>query len=315
MTGSFAARNTIVTAMLIMSCAMLFAPTMDAIAKFSANRYGISPAMITFGRFLVQALFLLFFLAVAWSRRHLEFNFSIVNIFRGMLMGVAAMCFFTAVKYMPLADCIAIFFVEPLIVLLLSSVFLGEIIGWRRRIAAFVGFCGALIVIQPSYELFGLISLLPLCTALTFSIYLILTRKHGKTGDPVSMQFYAGIGGVMMCGTAMLIGTPLGVEDLSFTLPTSAGGWSMVLAMGLIATASHMLIVIAFSMAPASILAPFQYLEIVSATLFGFFIFGEFPDALKWLGISIIIGSGFYTFLRERQNEKEFQEAEEVTAI
>ena len=297
-------RNAIVTAMLIMASAMLFAPVMDAIAKYSAIHFGVSPAMITFGRFCVQALFLLFFLAIAWLRRDLLFHVSGLNLLRGMIMGLAAMLFFTAVKYMPLADCIAIFFVEPLIVMLMSSVFLGEVVGWRRRIAAFVGFCGAMIVIQPSYELFGPISLLPLGTALLFSTYLILTRKAGGTDEPIVMQFYAGIGGVLMCGSVMAIGTPLGIEDLSFTIPQEERAWALLFSMGFLATASHMLIVIAFSKAPASILAPFQYLEIVSATLLGFFLFSEFPDPLKWFGISVIIGSGLYTFFRERHVER-----------
>ena len=298
-------RNTIVTAMMIMASAMLFAPIMDAIAKYSAIHFAVSPATITFGRFWVQTFFLLLFLIVAWSRRDLAFSFSGLNILRGLLMGLAAMLFFTAVKYMPLADCIAIFFVEPLIVMLMSSVFLGEVVGWRRRIAAFIGFCGAMIVIQPSYELFGAISLLPLCTALLFSTYIILTRKAGGTDEPLVMQFYAGVGGVLICGSIMAIGTPLGVEDLSFTLPQESRAWALLLAMGFLATAAHMLLVIAFAMAPASILAPFQYLEIVSATLLGFFLFNEFPDPLKWLGIFIIIGSGLYTFIRERQVERE----------
>jgi drug/metabolite transporter (DMT)-like permease len=290
--------------MMIMVAAMLFAPVMDAIAKSLATQSDVSPATVTFGRFVVQTIFLSLFVAIAWSKGAMQYVFSWVNILRGMIMGLAAMLFFTAIKYMPLADAIAVFFVEPLIVMLMSSVFLGEKVGWRRVTAAVIGFGGAIIVIRPSYELFGAVSLLPLCTAFLFSIYLILTRISGSNQEPLVMQFYAGIGGVLLCGAVLAVGTPLGSEDFGLSLPTTSQAWSLLLGIGLFAVASHLLIVIAFTMAPASILAPFQYVEIVSATILGYVIFNDFPASVQWLGIMIIIGSGVYIFLREQKLEK-----------
>ena len=172
-----------------MVAAMLFAPLMDAIAKSLATQSDVSPATVTFGRFVVQSIFLGLFVAVAWMKGAMKYVLSWMNILRGMLMGLAAMLFFTAIKYMPLADAIAVFFVEPLIVMLMSSVFLGEKVGWRRVTAAIIGFGGAIIVIRPSYELFGAVSLLPLCTAFLFSVYLILTRISGSNQEPLVMQF------------------------------------------------------------------------------------------------------------------------------
>ncbi len=295
----------IARAMMIMVAAMLFAPIMDAIAKSLATQSNVSPATVTFGRFVVQSLFLGVFVAFAWWQESMKYVFSWINILRGMLMGLAAMLFFTAIKYMPLADAIAVFFVEPLIVMLMSSIFLGEKVGWRRITAAIIGFGGSIIVIRPSYELFGLVSLLPLCTAFLFSIYLILTRISGSKEEPLVMQFYAGIGGVLMCGAILAVGTPLGSVDFGLSLPTTNEAWSLLLGIGLFAVASHLLIVIAFTMAPASILAPFQYVEIVSATILGYLIFNEFPAPTQWIGIAIIIGSGIYIFMREQKLEKQ----------
>ncbi|MEM7069048.1 MAG: DMT family transporter [Pseudomonadota bacterium] len=305
MTAAAQQNNQIARAMAIMIAAMLFAPVMDAIAKILATQHQMSPAMVTFSRFLVQSVFLFTFLGVAWARGVLPIYFSGLNLVRGMLMGLAAMLFFTAVKYMPLADAISIFFVEPIIVMLMSAVFLGETVGWRRLAAAVVGFAGAIIVIRPSFELFGYVSLLPLCTAFLFSVYLILTRKLGGNDDPLIMQSFAGIGGVIICSGIMVLGTSLGAVDFAFTFPENLQTWSLLLGIGLFGIASHLLLVIAFSMAPASVLAPFQYIEIVSATILGYFIFGEFPDAIKWVGISIIVGSGIYIFYREQKAEKE----------
>jgi drug/metabolite transporter (DMT)-like permease len=304
LSNSSAANTQIARAMMIMVAAMLFAPVMDAIAKSLATQSDVSPATVTFGRFVVQTIFLSLFVAIAWSKGAMQYVFSWVNILRGMIMGLAAMLFFTAIKYMPLADAIAVFFVEPLIVMLMSSVFLNEKVGWRRVTAAVIGFGGAIIVIRPSYELFGAVSLLPLCTAFLFSIYLILTRISGSNQEPLVMQFYAGIGGVLLCGAVLVVGTPLGSEDFGLSLPTTSQAWSLLLGIGLFAVASHLLIVIAFTMAPASILAPFQYVEIVSATILGYVIFNDFPASVQWLGIMIIIGSGVYIFLREQKLEK-----------
>ncbi len=312
------ANNQIARAMMIMVAAMLFAPVMDAIAKSLATQSNVSPATVTFGRFVVQTLFLGLFVALAWYKGAMRYVFSWMNILRGMLMGLAAMLFFTAIKYMPLADAIAVFFVEPLIVMLMSSIFLGEKVGWRRVTAAIIGFGGAIVVIRPSYELFGAISLLPLCTAFLFSIYLILTRIAGSKQEPLVMQFYAGIGGSMICGAILIVGTSLGSVDFGLSLPTTNQAWALLLGIGMFAVASHLLIVIAFSMAPASVLAPFQYVEIVSATILGYLIFNEFPENIQWLGISIIVGSGIYIFLREqkleRLNAPEVNNAEILTA-
>ncbi|MGI9352355.1 MAG: EamA family transporter, partial [Rhizobiaceae bacterium] len=119
-------QSQVARAMAIMVGAMLFAPVMDAIAKSLAISFDVSPATVTFCRFVVQTLFLFAFLGIAWRNRVLPVYFSMMNIVRGMIMGLAAMLFFTAVKYMPLADAISVFFVEPIIVMLMSTVFLGE---------------------------------------------------------------------------------------------------------------------------------------------------------------------------------------------
>lgn len=299
-----ASQKSIVTnAMLLMVVAMVFIPMMDVFSKILSTSHAMSPVMITFIRFMGQAVLLFF---VIWLTRGLgavKGNFITINLLRGMLVGAAVSMFFIAIKYLPLADAIAIFFVEPLIVLFLSSLFLGEKVGWRRNAAAIVGFGGALLIIQPSYAVFGAKALLPLVTACLFAIYLILSRKIGQRDHPLTMQFWSGIGGVGICGVFLMMGGVSGLEDFSFTLPQSQLAMVYLLAIILIATLGHLLIIIAFAKAEASILAPFQYLEIVTMTIAGFFVFGDFPSPIKWLGIAIIVGSGLYIFMRERNSD------------
>ena len=284
-----------------MVLSVLLLPLMDAIGKWLAMVDNMPPATVTFMRFFIQCWLMFFILLIVGGFAALRTQYLAGNLIRGALMGFGGLCFFTAVKYMPLADAMAIFFAEPLILTLFSAIFLKEKVGWRRFSAVGIGLIGTMIVIQPSFEIFGAVSLLPLATAVTFAIYLILNRKYGAKESPLVMQFYAGVGGWMLAGVAMIFGTAAGLGDLSFGLPQGIQPWLLLLLLGTIGTVSHLMVVQAFKLAPASMLAPFQYLEIVNAVLVGLIVFGDFPTPSKWCGIAIIVGSGFYVFMRERR--------------
>ncbi len=294
-----------VKGMAIMVLSVLMLPLMDAIGKWLATADAMPPATVTFMRFFVQFWLMLAIVAADGGRAALRTRHLTANLVRGALMGGGGLCFFTAVKYMPLADAMAVFFAEPLILTLFSALFLKEKVGWRRFSAVGVGLVGTMIVIQPSFEIFGPVSLLPLLTAVTFAFYLILNRKLGAKESPLVMQLYAGAGGWLCVGAIMLAarlaGQAEGLEDLRFSLPHGGFPWALLLLLGAIGTVSHLMVVHAFKLAPASMLAPFQYLEIVNAVLVGLLVFGDFPTPSKWLGILIIVGSGFYVFLRERK--------------
>lgn len=290
-----------VKGMAIMVLSVLLLPLMDAIGKWLAMVDNMPPATVTFMRFFIQCWLMFFILLIVGGFAALRTQYLAGNLIRGALMGFGGLCFFTAVKYMPLADAMAVFFAEPLILTLFSAIFLKEKVGWRRFSAVGIGLIGTMIVIQPSFEIFGAVSLLPLATAVTFAIYLILNRKYGAKESPLVMQFYAGVGGWVLAGVAMIFGTAAGLGDLSLGLPQGIQPWLLLLLLGTIGTVSHLMVVQAFKLAPASMLAPFQYLEIVNAVLVGLIVFGDFPTPSKWCGIAIIVGSGFYVFMRERR--------------
>lgn len=183
-----------------MVLSMLMLPLMDAIGKWLAMMDDLPPATATFMRFFVQCWLMFFIILVVGGLRALATSHLMGNLLRGALMGFGGLCFFTAVKYMPLADAMAVFFAEPLILTLFSALFLKEKVGWRRFSAVGIGLIGTMIVIQPSFEIFGMVSLLPLATAVTFAIYLILNRKYGAKESPLTMQLYAGLGGWLFVG-------------------------------------------------------------------------------------------------------------------
>ncbi|MEL6962998.1 MAG: DMT family transporter [Pseudomonadota bacterium] len=282
--------------MLMMAGGVIIIPGIDAIAKYLSD--SLAPGQIAGSRFLFQLAFLLPIVLVVGRpllSRHIG-----LNALRGALIGGATLFFFWGLNYLPLADTIAIFFVEPLILTLIAAVFLGEQVGWRRLSAIIVGFVGALLVIQPSFQVVGAPAFLPLGAACCFAIYLALTRRVAVAEDVLTMQLWAGIFGLLTLGVALGVGEFLSISVLDPSWPTPQE-WILLAALGAIATSGHLLIVAAFRRARPSILAPFQYLEILGATILGLLIFDDFPSPTTWLGIIIIVLSGLYVFHRERR--------------
>ncbi len=283
-----------------MASAMILLPTMDAIAKYMASFEGMSPGQVTFYRFFFQIVCMLPLLVTSAGRSAFSARRPWVNLLRGALHGAASLLFFAAVKYMPLADVFAIYFVEPFMLTALSALFLGDKVGWRRWLAIVVGFGGALIVIQPSFAIFGLKALLPVACAFLYALYLFMNRAVGEADSPLTMQIMAGAGGTLFMALALFAGSSAGIGDFEPSLPASALGLVLLLILGSISGYAHMLVVRAFRLAPLSLLAPFQYFEIISATVLGYAVFGDFPNLSKWIGIAIIVGSGLFIIWRER---------------
>ena len=288
----------------LMAVAMLMLPGMDAIAKYMATFAGMSPGQVTFYRFFFQVVCTIPLIFTAAGGAMLRPKRPWLNLLRGAIHGAASLLFFAAVKYMPLADVFAIYFVEPFILTAMSAAFLGERVGWRRWLAILVGFGGALIVIQPSFALFGWTALLPVGCAFLFSVYLFMNRALGDADSPLTMQTVAGFGGTVFMGATLMLGHSAGIGDFEPSLPPSAFALVLLVLLGALSGYAHMLVVRAFRMAPLSLLAPFQYFEIISATVLGYAIFGDFPTPSKWLGIAIIVASGLFIIWREHKSRK-----------
>ncbi len=299
-----AGKEDTIRGMALMSACMLVLPVMDAIAKYMAVFEGMAPAQITFYRFFFQLAATLPLLLFSVGKDAFRAKRPYANLLRGVLHGAASLLFFVSVKYMPLADVFAIYFVEPFILTALSALFLGDKVGWRRWLAIVVGFGGAMIVIQPSYEVFGLTALMPIACAFLFALYMFLNRAIGESDPPLTMQTVSGFGGALFMAIAIMAGHFNGATDFAPSLPTSGLGLLLLVILGTISGYAHLLVVRAFRMAPLSVLAPFQYFEIISATILGFVLFSDFPSPSKWLGIVIIVASGLFILWRERVRAK-----------
>ncbi|MBX2879438.1 MAG: DMT family transporter [Granulosicoccus sp.] len=286
------------TGILLMIAGTFIIPGMDAIAKYLSD--SLSPAQITWGRFLFQCLFMGSAIGLMDGHQGFKSRIKHIHALRGLLLAAATGIFFLSLKYLPLADAIAIFFVQPMILTVISGVFLGEDIGWYRRIAVCTGFAGALLIIRPAAESFTAASLLPLLTATLFSAYLALTKAWSNIDSPRVMQFFSGISALAILSIVLLIGTTGSIDTLLFTPPTRSE-WFWLAAIGAVSACGHLLIVMAMSRAPASVLAPFGYMEIIAATTLGWLIFNDWPEPLTWMGIGIIVASGICVYYRERR--------------
>ena len=290
--------DNIATGLLLMVISVLVAPLIDIFSKLATA--SMPAAEVACFRFILQSLLMLPFVVMRGALTQLSWSMTGFHVLRGSIIAISMICFVATLRVMEVADAIAIFFVEPIILTILGAIFLKETIGWRRYTACGVGFLGALLVIQPSFEEVGPVALLPVVTAFAVAIFALMTRVLAHREDPFAMQMQTGIWGAVFCALVLLVAGETGLGWLTVTVPDATVS-VFLLGVGVTATITGILAVYAYRAAPASTLAPLQYLEIVSATIFGWLVFGDLPDALKWCGILIIIGSGLYIIWRERR--------------
>lgn len=275
----------------------ILAPIMDALAK--ATPHEVPVAEILAARFGIQALLLVPIAFMIGKAHRISLKEAGFHLLRGGMLIIATFCFFSAIRFMPIANAMAIFFVEPFILTFLGAFFLGEAIGKRRVIACIVGFIGALFVIKPSFSTLGGVALYPLGTAFTFAIYMVMTRSMAQKQHPVALQAYTGTAASVILFPLLWIFDGSGNLLFDPVMPTGKAVWTL-LGVGLIAGVSHLLLSTALRLTPAGTIAPLQYLEIAFSVAIGYIAFSDFPDGWTWLGIAIVVSSGIYVFARER---------------
>jgi drug/metabolite transporter (DMT)-like permease len=273
------------------------APMADTIAKLIGGSLPILQVVLI--RFALQVLVLL---PLVWSSgRTLKTSPRILRLlFLRTLLHIAAIgMMFTALIYLELADAVAIAFVMPFFMLILGRLVLDEVVGTRRMVACLVGFAGTLLVVQPSFVTVGWPALLPMMMALIFAVFMLITRQIAKEADPVSQQAISGIMAVGLLCPLLLAGDAAGISQLTMLIPDQRQ-WFLLLGLGLLGTLAHLLMTWSLRYAPSTTLAPMQYLEIPFATVFGFLVFGDLPDAMAATGIALIMAAGLYVISRER---------------
>ena len=268
---------------------------MDSIVKYANQTY--EPLQVVWARYFFHMLLMTLVLAPKLRMSLVRTAKPKLQIFRSMLLLGATVCFFTALKFVPLADAGAMGSSSPLFVTVLSVLILGEKVSVRRWTAVIVGFCGALIILRPGLGIVHPAMFLVVCMSIFYASYQIATRKLAGVDSSYTTIFYTAlVGTIVMSAVAPF-----------FWVAPDLFGWGMLALIGLIGGVSHFLIILAFTYTSASTAAPFSYTQLLWTAIFGYFAFGDLPDEYTILGAIIIVGSGLYILYRERkltQNEQ-----------
>ena len=277
------------TGILLMVAAMMVVPFMDVLAKYLSDRYGT--VQLTWARFFFHFSILAPIVLYRYGASALKPGQPVLQLVRGGFTLAATILFFAAIAKMPIADALALLFVSPMIVTALSPFVLGEHVGIRRWSAVACGFIGALIILRPGFGVAQTSSFLAVGAGCSFAIYTLLTRKLSRSAPPLVTLAYTAVLGAVLMSVAVI---PVWITPPPMDLLMMAG-------IGAIAAGGHFLLIKAFDYAPASLLAPYSYSEIVTATAVGWIFFTDFPDGWTWTGIAVIVTSGIYISWRERR--------------
>ena len=269
-------------------------PLMDGIAKHLSASLPVT--QIVWARFLVIFIIMLPVISILFISKKREVLVSKnikIQILRNIFIIIATFLFFYSISKISLTTTLALSFIYPLLVTLLSPTFLGEKVGIARWIAVLIGFGGTLLIIKPGFVDFELATITALGAGFFYAMFIISTRHLSFQDNPLTTLTLTGIIGLLA----------LSFPTFLFWKAPSQEEWLLLGAMGAVGAIGHLLIILSHRLAQASLLAPFSYFEIITNTLIAFYVFSEFPDRVSWLGIFIIIGSGIYVSWRERKAE------------
>ncbi len=237
----------------------------------------------------VRTLGHLLFVIAAFAPRHglrlFETRHPVFQLVRSCLLLASTAFYFTALGFVGLATAATISFMTPCLIAVLAGPFLGERVGWRRWTAVGMGFFGVLVVARPGADVGNLASLLVLGSAACSALYDLLTRRLVASDPPETTVGYAAVVGTVLLGL---------VVPFAWTATRSWASLGIMLSLGLWGGLGHYLTARAYHCAPASVVAPFSYLQLVGATVTGYLVFGDVPGTGIWIGAALIVASGLF---------------------
>jgi drug/metabolite transporter (DMT)-like permease len=273
----------------LMLSAMTVLPFLDVVAKYLGQQ-GVPVIQIVWARMTFGCLLTLpFALRVAGPASLLPKR-PVLHGFRAGFLISATFCFFVALRYLSIADALAIFFVQPLIVTILSPLVLGEHVGPRRWAAVVTGFIGTLIIIRPGFQEINPGIVFALGAGASLACYMLMTRRISGQSHAAVTTFQTNAIGAAIVSVFAIYGWQ----------PPTLWQWGLFVLLAFFASAGHFLIVRAYDYSEASLLAPFAYSEIIMATILGWWFFGDFPDHWTFVGVGILISSAVYISIREQ---------------
>ncbi len=271
----------------LMLLAVLCFTLLDSTSKYLSA--SIPVPQLVWGRYLFGFLLVLLFVPRMGIRGLARTERPLFQIARALMLLGATGSMFLAVKFLPLAESYAISFASPLLVALAAAFLLGERVGWQRWCAIAGGFLGVVLVIRPGSGLFSWAAVFPLMMATFWAAYQIMTRMIGRSEPPATTLFYTMLVGALISSLAVGF----------FWQPPGLEAWLGMAAMGVIGFLGQLAVIRAYALAEASRLSPLVYTQILWASLIGFAVFGDLPDAMTVAGAAIVIISGLALLRRK----------------
>ena len=273
---------------MLMLIAMAILPLLDGFAKILGEHLPV--LQIVWARMVFSTIVTLpFVLAMRKARWWRPHNTGVLAL-RGVLLMISTWLFVTGLKHLPMADTLAIFFVMPLIVTALSPLVLKEPVDAQAWAAVAVGFAGTLIIIRPGFEELNVGVLAALGAGFAQAVYMLLTRRIAGVTDAMVTNLHTSLAGAVIASALVPV----------VWTPPAATDWALMLGIGIVAATGHYFIIRAYDFAPAPVLAPLAYTEMIGATVIGFLLFGDLPDRWTIAGVLILIASAIYISLRHR---------------
>lgn len=276
-----ATRPTLVGIACVIGAASCFA-VMDTTIRYIGAYFSV--ALVLWARYGLHAAIMTLWIALSARRSFASAN-PMFQIARGTLLAFSSTMAFAALRRMPVAEFTAIVMLTPVVATLVARVWLKEDVSRLRWLLVVGGFAGALIVVRPGSGLIGWAALLPLAAACSNAAFQTMTSRFAPHEDPFTTNFYTGLTGVTIA-TPLLLASVADPIDVLVDAPgiLVAG----LVAVAVLGTAGHLLLIVALGKAPASTLMPFQYVQLGVAALAGYLVFGLAPDGFSWLGMAII---------------------------
>jgi drug/metabolite transporter (DMT)-like permease len=263
---------------------------LDTMSKYLVVYYPASS--LVWIRYVLQTVVMAAIFLPRMGMRLLRTTSPGVQFVRGLMLVLSSVVFVIALNHMQIAEVASIVFLAPIIVALAGGPLLGERVSTRTWMALAGGFTGVLLIIRPGGNAFTLWALLPLGCAFFFAGYQILTRKLAGHDDPITTLFYPGL-------IACLVVPP--VFPGAFDIPTVPLHLAMISAIGILGAVGHFLLIRAHGHAPATLLAPFGYTQLLVVLKLGWLVFDQLPDGIALTGIALIAGSGLGLVIASRR--------------
>ncbi len=276
---------------------------LDTSAKYLTAHAGLPIVQIVWMRFAGQFLLMLTILSALPLSAFLGTRKLGWELLRSLLMVMTTAGNFLALQHLRLDQTVTVAFLAPLIVALLAGPLLGEWVGWRRFLAILVGFVGILIVVRPGVASLHPAFIYAFGAVLAYSMFMLLTRYLAAYDKPLAMLFYS-----ILLGTFAL--APFALWN--WVWPATLGQWLLLAMLGLLGGTGHYLFIHAYRLAPAAVIAPFLYLQLLTMVAFGFAVFSDIPDVWTLAGSAVIIVSGIYLLHRERVTRTRIQPIEPI---